>query len=89
MKAAWYVSLAWGVAFAAGLAIGADDDLARREGDRLNFVFFHPEFTDEGRIEHMKWLLMKREEYPGLKDKLKEIQDRYTWGEWLAPGVNC
>ncbi len=68
-----------------GLECAVCKALARQEGDTLNFFYFHPEFTEEGRMEHMKWLLMKKEEYPRLKDRLKEIQNRYTGGQWLSP----
>ena len=47
--------------------------------------YFHPEFSDEGRIEHIKWLLGKKAEYPHIKDKLKQIQKEYQDGAWLAP----
>jgi multimeric flavodoxin WrbA len=59
--------------------------LAKQKGDALDFYFFHPEFTEEGRKEHMKWLLMKKEEYPALKERLKKIQDGYRQGNWLSP----
>jgi len=59
--------------------------LAKQEGETLNFFHFHREFTDEGRIEHMQWLLMKKEEYPRLKNQLQEIQNRYKEGHWLKP----
>jgi len=59
--------------------------LATQEGEKLNFFHFHHEFTDEGRIEHMRWLLMKKEEYPRIKRTLKEIQNRYKEGHWLKP----
>ena len=58
---------------------------ARQKGDALDFYFFHPEFTEEGRKEHMKWLLMKKEEYPALKERLNKIQDDYRGGDWLSP----
>ncbi|MCU0820924.1 MAG: flavodoxin family protein [Spirochaetes bacterium] len=58
--------------------------LARQKGDALDFYFFHPEFTEEGRQAHMKWLLMKKQEYPSLKERLKKIQDAYRSGNWLS-----
>ena len=61
--------------------------LATQEGGNLNFFHFHHEFTEEGRIEHMQWLLMKKEEYPRLKDQLKKIQNNYKEGHWLKPST--
>ncbi len=55
------------------------------KGGALDFYYFHPEFTEDGRREHMKWLLMKKEEYPSLKESLKKVQDGYRWGNWLSP----
>ncbi len=68
-----------------GLECAVCKALAKREGDSLNFFYYHPEFSEEGRMEHMKWLLMKKEEYPSLKDRLKEIQNHYSEGSWLLP----
>jgi len=59
--------------------------LARPEGDKLKFYYFHPEFSDEGKIEHMKWLFGKKQEYSALKEKLSAVQDRYRDGLWLSP----
>ena len=58
---------------------------ARQKDGALDFYFYHSEFTEEGRKEHMKWLLMKKMEYPALKDRLKKIQDGYRWGNWISP----
>ncbi len=68
-----------------GLECAVCKALAKKEGDALNFFYYHPEFTDEGRLEHMRWLMMKKEEYPSLKNRLKEIQARYKKGHWLSP----
>ncbi len=59
--------------------------MARQEGDRLKFYYFHPEFGDEGKQEHLKWLIGKKEEYAVLKDKLSAIQQTYRGGTWLSP----
>jgi hypothetical protein len=60
--------------------------LAKRKADgSLHFFFFHPEFSEMGQIEHIKWLQMKKEEYPLLKDRLKTIQSCYEDGTWLIP----
>jgi len=59
--------------------------MAKLEGDRLQFFSFHPAFTKEGQVEHLAWVLGKKEEYPLLKDRLKAIQDRYRGGRWLHP----
>ncbi len=68
-----------------GLECAICKALAKQQGESLDFFFFHPEFTEEGRFEHMNWLLMKKEEYPRIKDRLKRIQDRYQQGNWLLP----
>ena len=60
--------------------------LAKRKADgSLHFFFFHPEFSETRQIEHLKWLLMKKAEYPLLKDRLKAIHLRYKDGTWLIP----
>jgi multimeric flavodoxin WrbA len=59
--------------------------MAKLEDDRLKFFYFHPAFTKEGQMEHLEWILGKKEEYPRLKDRLKEIQDRYRGGQWVHP----
>ena len=59
---------------------------ARQNGRSLDFHFFDPEFTKEGQMKHMAWLLGKKEEYDIIKDKLKAIRDAYRDGEWEKPG---
>lgn len=68
-----------------GLECALCKSLARREGDRLEFYYFHPEFGEEGKKEHMKWLLGKKEEYARIKEKLTAIQNRFREGNWLSP----
>lgn len=68
-----------------GIECAVCKSMANYTDGSLDFFYFHPEFTEEGRMEHMKWLLRKKEEYPRLKDRLKEIQDNYREGEWLSP----
>ncbi len=68
-----------------GLECALCKSLARPEGDRLNFFYFHPEFGDKGKMEHMKWLLGKKEEYIKIKEKLSAIQNNYHDGKWLSP----
>jgi len=68
-----------------GLECALCKSMARQDGDRLAFHFFHPEFGDEGKKEHMKWLLGKKEEYVKIKEKLSAIQSRYRDGNWLSP----
>lgn len=58
---------------------------ARLEGSKLHFLEFGSKFNDEGRTEHAEWLLMKKLEYPELKDRLREVQDRYRGGTWISP----
>lgn len=58
---------------------------AELEETGLSFVEFGSQFTDEGRKKHGEWLVMKKLEYPRIKDKLKEIQNRYRGGRWLKP----
>jgi multimeric flavodoxin WrbA len=58
---------------------------ARQEGHLLRFHFFHPEFGDEGREAHMKWLLGKKLEFSQMKEKLAETRSRYQGGRWLFP----
>ena len=52
---------------------------------RLEFTNFHRMFTDEGRQEHMEWLLMKKMEFKEIKHHLQEIRDEYQDGHWLLP----
>lgn len=59
--------------------------LAKLENGGLSFFYFHPAFTLEGQLEHLKWLLGKKEEYPSIKAKLAQIQDQYREGRWLTP----
>jgi len=69
-----------------GLECAVCKSLAKRKADgSLHFFFFHPEFSEMGQIEHIKWLQMKKEEYPLLKDRLKAIQSCYKDGTWLIP----
>lgn len=58
---------------------------AHVDGDHLDFYYFHPEFGEEGRKEHMKWLLGKKEEYGRIKDRLSAIRERYSGGQWRVP----
>jgi len=59
--------------------------LATQEGKGLRFHYFHPEFGDEGRQEHIKWLIGKKEEYASMKDKLSEEKEKYRGGLWIMP----
>jgi len=68
-----------------GLECAICKALAKLEGNTLRFFSFHPQFTEEGRIEHFKWLMMKKEEYPKIKGQLKKIQDQYSEGNWITP----
>ncbi len=68
-----------------GLECALCKSLARQEGDRLTFYYFHPEFGEEGKKGHMQWLLSKKEEYVKIKEKLSAIQNRYRHGNWLSP----
>lgn len=68
-----------------GLECALCKSLARQEGERLDFYYFHPEFGEEGKKEHMQWLLGKKEEYLKIKEKLGAIQNRYREGNWLKP----
>jgi NAD(P)H-dependent FMN reductase len=52
---------------------------------KLTFTDFHPMFTDEGRREHLEWLLMKKKEFKEIKHQLQEIRDDYQDGCWLTP----
>ncbi|MBN1534196.1 MAG: NAD(P)H-dependent oxidoreductase [Spirochaetes bacterium] len=58
---------------------------ATQEGSLLRFHYFHPEFGDEGREAHMKWLVGKKIEFREMKERLSEIQSRYRGGRWLSP----
>ena len=55
------------------------------EGNALRFKSFHPQFSDEGQAEHLQWLLMKKQEYPKIKEQLKKVQERYSGGNWIKP----
>lgn len=68
-----------------GLECAVCKALAALEEGTLRFFSFHSEFSEEGRREHMKWLLMKKKEYPGMRDRLKQVQDRYREGIWIFP----
>ncbi|ABW67327.1 NADPH-dependent FMN reductase [Desulfosudis oleivorans Hxd3] len=59
---------------------------ARQNGPDLDFHYFDPEFTKEGQMKHMAWLLGKKEEYETIKDELKAIREKYRDGEWEKPG---
>lgn len=58
---------------------------AQLDETALNFVEFGNQFTDEGRKNHTEWLIMKKLEYPKIKDKLKAVRDGYREGTWLTP----
>lgn len=69
-----------------GLECAICKSLAERRGDgSLHFFHFHPEFSEAGQIEHIKWLQMKKDEYPLIKDRLRAIQSLYKEGTWLSP----
>ena len=68
-----------------GLECAVCKALAKRKDGTLRFVSFHSEFSEERRREHMKWLLMKKEEYPHIRDKLKRVQERHRQGKWISP----
>ncbi|HWR67831.1 MAG TPA: flavodoxin family protein [Desulfomonilia bacterium] len=69
-----------------GLECAVCKSLAERKDDgSLHFFFFHPEFSEEGQIEHINWLQMKKAEYPHLKNRLKAVQSSYQGGTWLSP----
>lgn len=68
-----------------GLECAVCKSRARQNGEALNFYYFDPEFTEEGQMKHMEWLLGKKLEYETLKDRLKTVRDDYRDGEWTAP----
>ncbi len=68
-----------------GLECAVCKSRARQNGPSLDFYYFDPEFTEEGQMKHMEWLLGKKMEYETLKDRLKAVKDDYRPGEWLAP----
>jgi len=69
-----------------GLECAVCKSRARQNGRDLEFYYFDPEFTEEGRMKHMEWLLGKKLEYESLKERLKAIRDAYREGEWKKPG---
>lgn len=68
-----------------GLECAVCKTRARQDGQSLDFYYFDPEFTEEGQMKHMEWLLGKKMEYESLKDRLKKVKDDYREGAWLAP----
>lgn len=68
-----------------GLECAVCKSLARQNGRELDFYYFDPEFTKEGQMRHMAWLLGKKEEYETLKDRLKAVKDAYRGGDWQQP----
>ncbi|MDY6906080.1 MAG: flavodoxin family protein [Thermodesulfobacteriota bacterium] len=68
-----------------GLECAVCKSLATQNGTDLEFYAFDPEFTKEGQMKHMEWLLGKKEEYNRLKDRLREIREKYKDGEWERP----
>ena len=68
-----------------GLACAVCKSRARQNGRVLDFYFFDPEFTEEGQMKHMEWLLGKKMEYETLKERLKAVKDDYREGAWLTP----
>ena len=59
--------------------------VAKYADGALEFIFFHPQFTEEGKNEHSNWGLKKKQEYDKVKDQLKAIQKKYSGGNWLWP----
>jgi multimeric flavodoxin WrbA len=55
------------------------------QSTELHFTEFGTQFTDEGRQEHAKWLVMKKLEYSKIRDELKKVQNKYHGGRWLSP----
>ena len=68
-----------------GLVCAVCKSRARQNGGSLDFYYFDPEFTEEGQMKHMEWLLGKKMEYETLKDRLKAVKADYREGEWLTP----
>jgi multimeric flavodoxin WrbA len=68
-----------------GLECALCKSRARQNGRVLDFHFFDPEFTEEGQMKHMEWLLGKKLEYEALKDRLKTVRDTYREGDWKKP----
>lgn len=69
-----------------GLECAVCKSLARQKGCELEFYYFDPEFTKEGQMKHMAWLLGKKEEYETIRERLKAVKDAYRDGEWEKPG---
>jgi multimeric flavodoxin WrbA len=68
-----------------GLECALCKSRARITGNGLDFYYFHPEFGDEGKKGHLKWLLGKKEEYGRIKEKLAAVRRAYDHGAWLSP----
>lgn len=68
-----------------GLECALCKSRARQNGQLLDFHYFDPEFTEEGQMKHMAWLLGKKMEYETLKDRLKTVRDTYREGDWVTP----
>ncbi|MFP4445894.1 MAG: flavodoxin family protein [Desulfosudaceae bacterium] len=60
----------------------------QQENGGLDFYYFDPEFTAEGQMKHMEWLLGKKQEYETLKERLAAVRDAFAPGEWLRPDAN-
>ncbi len=58
---------------------------ARQKNGALEFYYFDPEFSAEGQMQHMEWLLGKKLEYENLKERLTAVRDSFREGDWLQP----
>ncbi len=68
-----------------GLECAVCKSLARQNGRALDFYYFDPEFTEEGQMKHMQWLLGKKMEYETLKEQLQGIRENFREGQWTSP----
>ena len=55
------------------------------EDGTLHFTHFHHQFSDEGLKEHYEWLVKKKLEFAQIKNRLKDVRDNFTGGDWLTP----
>ncbi|MDY6822706.1 MAG: hypothetical protein SWH68_02750 [Thermodesulfobacteriota bacterium] len=62
--------------------------MATQNGAGLDFCAFDTEFTKEGQMKHMEWLLGKKEEYSRLKGRLKKIREKYKDDDWGTPDAS-
>ncbi len=69
-----------------GLECAVCKSLFTQNGAAVHGYYHDPEFTKEGQMRHLDWLLGKKHEYMDeFNNRLKSVRESYREGDWLVP----